>query len=172
VRVAVPNAIQRRKNLAREPGSVFQYRLGKITQDFVVTFQGAHAGRCRGLIDGEANEGKRRLIVVGHEQLVVIDIAVIRGITLRPRLARADNPPPITSRGNANVLEQLLAGGRVQYGDRSGADGDRLRCGYHGLRYDATGKCIFIPGQTLILRRRGCVRFRGRALYVRLDLDG
>jgi phenylpropionate dioxygenase-like ring-hydroxylating dioxygenase large terminal subunit len=28
--------------------------------------------------------------------------------------------------------------------------GDSLRCGYHGLRYDTTGKCIFIPGQTLI----------------------
>ena len=28
--------------------------------------------------------------------------------------------------------------------------GDTIRCGYHGLRYDATGKCILIPGQNLI----------------------
>ncbi|MGH8668223.1 MAG: Rieske 2Fe-2S domain-containing protein, partial [Burkholderiales bacterium] len=28
--------------------------------------------------------------------------------------------------------------------------GDSLRCGYHGLRFDATGKCIEIPGQAHI----------------------
>ena len=28
--------------------------------------------------------------------------------------------------------------------------GDTVRCGYHGLRYDATGKCILIPGQSFI----------------------
>src|SRR5579885_1747783 len=27
---------------------------------------------------------------------------------------------------------------------------DDLRCGYHGLRYDATGACVEIPGQPQI----------------------
>ena len=26
-------------------------------------------------------------------------------------------------------------------------EGDELRCGYHGLKFDATGKCVEIPGQ-------------------------
>ena len=26
-------------------------------------------------------------------------------------------------------------------------EGDHLRCGYHGLRFDASGKCVEIPGQ-------------------------
>ncbi|MGH8741197.1 MAG: Rieske 2Fe-2S domain-containing protein [Burkholderiales bacterium] len=29
-------------------------------------------------------------------------------------------------------------------------EGDALRCGYHGLRFDASGKCIEIPGQVSI----------------------
>ena len=29
-------------------------------------------------------------------------------------------------------------------------DGDTIVCGYHGLRYDATGKCIEIPMQTTV----------------------
>ncbi len=29
-------------------------------------------------------------------------------------------------------------------------EGDALRCGYHGLKFDASGKCIEIPGQTSI----------------------
>ncbi len=28
--------------------------------------------------------------------------------------------------------------------------GEQIRCGYHGLKYDAEGKCTFIPGQSLI----------------------
>ena len=28
--------------------------------------------------------------------------------------------------------------------------GDTLRCGYHGLRFDARGRCVEIPGQTQI----------------------
>lgn len=28
--------------------------------------------------------------------------------------------------------------------------GDTLRCGYHGMRFDGAGRCIDIPGQTLI----------------------
>lgn len=29
-------------------------------------------------------------------------------------------------------------------------EGDRLRCGYHGLLFDASGKCVEIPGQASI----------------------
>lgn len=29
-------------------------------------------------------------------------------------------------------------------------EGDDLRCGYHGLRFDATGRCVEIPGQASI----------------------
>ncbi len=28
--------------------------------------------------------------------------------------------------------------------------GDEIRCGYHGLRYDATGQCVDVPGQSTI----------------------
>ncbi len=28
--------------------------------------------------------------------------------------------------------------------------GDEIRCGYHGLRYDATGQCVDVPGQSSI----------------------
>ena len=28
--------------------------------------------------------------------------------------------------------------------------GDELQCGYHGLRFDATGRCVAIPGQSAI----------------------
>jgi phenylpropionate dioxygenase-like ring-hydroxylating dioxygenase large terminal subunit len=31
--------------------------------------------------------------------------------------------------------------------------GDTLRCGYHGLCYDTTGKCVTIPGQDYIPQR-------------------
>jgi phenylpropionate dioxygenase-like ring-hydroxylating dioxygenase large terminal subunit len=29
-------------------------------------------------------------------------------------------------------------------------EGDELRCGYHGLKFDASGTCVEIPGQTAI----------------------
>lgn len=29
-------------------------------------------------------------------------------------------------------------------------EGDELRCGYHGLKFDASGKCVAIPGQSSI----------------------
>ena len=28
--------------------------------------------------------------------------------------------------------------------------GDELQCGYHGLRFDATGACVAVPGQSLV----------------------
>src|SRR5262249_45573484 len=30
--------------------------------------------------------------------------------------------------------------------------GDYLACGYHGLKYDINGKCVEVPGQTMIPR--------------------
>lgn len=48
--------------------------------------------------------------------------------------------------------------------------GDLLRCNYHGLEYDCSGKCVFIPGQKSIppaARVRSYpVCERGRALWV------
>ncbi|GGX04315.1 (2Fe-2S)-binding protein [Pigmentiphaga litoralis] len=35
--------------------------------------------------------------------------------------------------------------------------GDTLQCGYHGLRYDATGACVHVPGQSRI-PATACVR--------------
>ena len=29
-------------------------------------------------------------------------------------------------------------------------EGDRLRCGYHGFLYDATGACVWVPGQAKV----------------------
>ncbi|MEC8530457.1 MAG: Rieske 2Fe-2S domain-containing protein, partial [Pseudomonadota bacterium] len=28
--------------------------------------------------------------------------------------------------------------------------GDHLQCGYHGLEFDATGKCVNVPGQSRV----------------------
>src|SRR5688572_1020434 len=30
--------------------------------------------------------------------------------------------------------------------------GDTIQCGYHGLRFDPSGKCVEIPGQDMIPR--------------------
>ena len=62
-------------------------------------------------------------------------------------------------------------------------EGDHIRCMYHGLKFDADGKCVEIPGQELIpameaallLReisdskeksRVGCCRRRGTSSFV------
>ena len=34
-------------------------------------------------------------------------------------------------------------------------EGDALRCMYHGLKFDASGKCIEIPGQEMIPPKLG-----------------
>ena len=36
-------------------------------------------------------------------------------------------------------------------------EGDAVRCNYHGIKYDADGACIEIPGQSMI-PKRACVR--------------
>ena len=40
---------------------------------------------------------------------------------------------------------------------RGTLNGDQVVCGYHGMTYDASGKCVRIPGQSLI-PRTACVR--------------
>jgi phenylpropionate dioxygenase-like ring-hydroxylating dioxygenase large terminal subunit len=59
--------------------------------------------------------------------------------------------------GEPVVLWRRQDGGAVALEDRcchrqlplsmGKLEGDRLRCGYHGLLFDATGKCVEIPGQ-------------------------
>ena len=34
-------------------------------------------------------------------------------------------------------------------------EGDCIRCMYHGLKFDATGKCVQIPGQEMVPARLG-----------------
>ena len=41
-------------------------------------------------------------------------------------------------------------------------EGDCVRCGYHGLQFDATGRCVEIPGLERCRRRRGCSAIRWR----------
>jgi vanillate O-demethylase monooxygenase subunit len=42
---------------------------------------------------------------------------------------------------------------------RGRVEGDSLRCGYHGLRFDSTGRCIEIPGARAIPPRARVQRF-------------
>ncbi len=40
-------------------------------------------------------------------------------------------------------------------------EGDCVRCGYHGLKFDASGRCIDVPGLTLLNRwDAALIRFR------------
>jgi vanillate O-demethylase monooxygenase subunit len=49
-------------------------------------------------------------------------------------------------------------------------EGDCVRCGYHGLKYDATGRCVEIPGQDRIPTRAQVRRYslavRNRWVFV------
>ena len=73
-------------------------------------------------------------------------------VTRQPLARTLLNEPVVLYRredGNAVALEDRcchrhlpLSMGRVE--------GDDLRCGYHGLRFDSSGKCIEIPGQESI----------------------
>ena len=52
-------------------------------------------------------------------------------------------------------------------------EGDCVRCMYHGLKFDPTGKCVQIPGQDNIPRQAGRAQLSGgRARPSGLDLDG
>src|SRR5687768_5599064 len=54
-----------------------------------------------------------------------------------------------TSSGNPAALADMCP--HRQYPlSRGTLLGDTLRCGYHGLVFDTTGKCVEIPGQTNI----------------------
>jgi vanillate O-demethylase monooxygenase subunit len=44
--------------------------------------------------------------------------------------------------------------------------GDVLRCGYHGLCYDTSGKCVQIPGRSTFHRRRACAPSRSPSATV------
>lgn len=68
---------------------------------------------------------------------------------LARRIAGTDVVLYRTEAGRAVALEDRcchrnlpLSHGRVE--------GDRLRCGYHGLLFDGAGKCVEVPGQTAI----------------------
>ena len=56
----------------------------------------------------------------------------------------------------------LLSHGRLE--------GDGIRCMYHGIKYDATGKCVQIPGQDLIPPRLRVRRYpiveRGHLVWI------
>ena len=59
----------------------------------------------------------------------------------------------------------LLSKGRLE--------GDAVRCMYHGLKYDSTGKCIQIPGQDMIPPKLESPQLSGGgARSPGLDLDG
>jgi phenylpropionate dioxygenase-like ring-hydroxylating dioxygenase large terminal subunit len=49
-------------------------------------------------------------------------------------------------------------------------EGDRIRCGYHGLLFDAAGKCVQVPGQSLVPPGSGVRRYpaveRWRAIWL------
>ena len=51
--------------------------------------------------------------------------------------------------------------------------GDEIQCGYHGFRYDSSGRCTWIPGQDFVPTK---ARVRAYPVVERwrwdLDLDG
>ncbi len=52
-------------------------------------------------------------------------------------------------------------------------EGDDVRCGYHGLRFDATGRCVEVPGQSAIPPDAQRADLSpGRALGLGVDMDG
>ena len=53
---------------------------------------------------------------------------------------RTTDGTPVAFEDRCRHRRAPLSKGRVE--------GDRLRCGYHGFLYDATGACIWVPGQT------------------------
>lgn len=71
-----------------------------------------------------------------------------------------DKPYPITIIGMPVVLYRPQSGGIAALEDRcihrlaplslGHCEGDNLRCGYHGLLFDTSGRCVEIPGQGVI----------------------
>ncbi len=54
-------------------------------------------------------------------------------------------------RGQAAALEDCCCH-RAAPLSRGEVSGDYLACGYHGLKYDISGQCVEVPGQTMIPR--------------------
>jgi phenylpropionate dioxygenase-like ring-hydroxylating dioxygenase large terminal subunit len=54
-------------------------------------------------------------------------------------LFRKENGEPVALQDRCCHRHLPLSMGRLE--------GDELRCGYHGLKFDASGKCVEIPGQ-------------------------
>ncbi len=54
-----------------------------------------------------------------------------------------------TGDGSAVALEDLCCHRQMPLSLGS-VIGDELQCGYHGLRFDATGACVAVPGQTQV----------------------
>ena len=61
-----------------------------------------------------------------------------------------------TSRGDVVALEDRCCHRHAPL-SRGAREGDDVRCGYHGLRFDPTGRCVEIPG-TRAIPRSACVR--------------
>lgn len=76
---------------------------------------------------------------------------------------------PRTILGEPLVLWRTEAGGVAALEDRcchrqaplsrGRLEGESLRCGYHGLRFDANGRCVEIPGQRAIPARARVRRY-------------
>ena len=75
-----------------------------------------------------------------------------REVTRTP-LARTFLDEPVvlfrSESGRAVALEDRCCHRHLPL-SRGRLEGDRLRCGYHGLLFDAAGKCVEIPGQRAI----------------------
>lgn len=54
-----------------------------------------------------------------------------------------------TSQGAAAALEDQCCHRRAPL-HKGTLEGDGIRCGYHGFLYDATGQCVWVPGQTTV----------------------
>lgn len=71
-----------------------------------------------------------------------------------------NQPHAVTITGMPIVLYRLESGAVAALEDRcvhrlaplsrGQCEGDKLRCGYHGLLFDASGRCVEIPGQAVI----------------------
>ena len=75
-----------------------------------------------------------------------------REIGRRPLSRLILNEPVVMYRredGGAVVLEDRCCHRHLPL-SLGALEGDTLRCGYHGLRFDANGRCIEIPGQAQV----------------------
>jgi phenylpropionate dioxygenase-like ring-hydroxylating dioxygenase large terminal subunit len=75
-----------------------------------------------------------------------------REVTRQPLPRTLLNEPVVlyrTEEGGAVALEDRCCHRHLPL-SRGKVEGDRLRCGYHGLLFDALGRCVEIPGQANI----------------------